>query len=83
MAAILYVHGFASEGNSQKVAALRAEFSEREVLAPSFSHRAQETAGRLVLVLNELLAQHGRGVIVVGTSMGGFWANWAAANPWT
>jgi hypothetical protein len=40
MSAILYAHGFASDGNSQKVAALKAAFPAREVIAPAFSHRA-------------------------------------------
>lgn len=79
MSAILYVHGFASDGNSQKVAALKEAFPEREVMAPKFSHRAQETAAKLLQVIDDLLARHHGDVILVGTSMGGFWANWAAA----
>lgn len=79
MSAILYVHGFASDGNSQKVAALKAAFPECEVVAPQFSHRAGETAEKLLQVIEDLLARHHGGVIVVGTSMGGFWANWVAA----
>lgn len=70
---------FASDGNSQKVAALKAAFPDREILAPAFSHRTHETAAKLLQVIEDFLARHRGDVIVVGTSMGGFWANWAAA----
>jgi hypothetical protein len=30
-------------------------------------------------LIEDLLARHRGDVILVGTSMGGFWANWAAA----
>lgn len=79
MAAILYIHGFNSAGNSGKVAALRSAFPDMEVSSPNFSHRARETAFAVSRETDLLLVRHAGEVMLVGTSMGGFWANWAAS----
>jgi predicted esterase YcpF (UPF0227 family) len=79
VSAILYIHGFNSSGNSGKVAALRSAFSDMEVSSPTFSHRAGETASRVSDETKLLMRRHAGEVVIVGTSMGGFWANWAAS----
>lgn len=79
MAAILYIHGFNSDGNSGKVAALRSAFPDLEVVSPTFTHHARETAAAVTREVKRLVERHAGEVVLVGTSMGGYWANWAAS----
>lgn len=79
MTAILYIHGFNSNGNSGKAAALRNGFTDCEVISPTMTHRADETAAAIMQEVSNLEARHAGRVVLVGTSMGGFWANWAAS----
>jgi len=65
---ILYIHGFASSGRSHKATVLKAHFPE--VYAPTLSHvpeLAIETLGEFVTAL-------GRDPLLVGSSLGGFYA---------
>lgn len=76
MAAIVYVHGFNSNGRSAKVAKIRQAFPDYAVHAPDLSHVVEPTVQALRDLMLPLLAKHHGDVTVVGTSMGGFWASW-------
>ncbi len=65
---ILYIHGFASSGHSAKAGVLKAHFGA--VYAPSLSH----IPALAVETLEEFLAALGRPPLLVGSSLGGYYA---------
>jgi len=69
---ILYVHGFASTGNSSKATQIEAIVGER-VLAPNLSHRPAADVARLETLIREEAV-----TTVVGSSLGGFYALYLA-----
>lgn len=76
MTAIVYVHGFNSSGGSAKVESIRQAFPAHAVYAPTVSHQVSTTVRTLRDLMLEVLVKHAGDVVVVGTSMGGFWAHW-------
>lgn len=71
---IVYLHGFGSNPWSRKVQRLREEFKKANVLAPSIPPYASKAYLELKLLI-ETTIQVDPDVILVGTSLGGFWAN--------
>jgi uncharacterized protein len=71
MTTIVYLHGFASAGDSEKSRAIRARFPDCKVVAPDLP---------TIPDIPELLKQVAgdENLIFVGTSLGGFWANFFA-----
>ena len=70
---IIYLHGFASIGNSDKSAALRAKFGAENVAAPDLPVDPDEVES----IVNQIISQNtSYPVIFVGTSLGGFWAHY-------
>ncbi len=75
MSAIIYLHGFRSNGTGSKVDALRAEFGPGAVIAPDLPNDPHEVR-RLIDSIMRTIKTHP--VIFVGTSLGGFYANYFA-----
>lgn len=70
---IIYLHGFASTGNGTKARALGARFGDERVVAPDLP-----IDPRQVVALADALvrAEGGHSVLLVGTSLGGFYASY-------
>lgn len=68
---ILYIHGFASCGQSVKSHTLQRHFGHDRVLAPDLPHRPLEA----IALLESLLARHDVRLLV-GSSLGGYFATW-------
>lgn len=75
MPTVIYLHGFASKGTSEKSAALISEFGSDQVYAPDLPIDPDET----IKIVSSIVHSVSRYPIVfVGTSLGGFWANYFA-----
>jgi uncharacterized protein len=73
---ILYLHGLNSSGGSAKAARLRGGLAPIEVLAPTYpAHRPRQAVERLGALLATLPT---RQLVVVGSSMGGFYGQYLA-----
>jgi predicted esterase YcpF (UPF0227 family) len=75
MSTIIYLHGFGSTGVSPKSQALLEAFPGDTVLAPTMSVTPSEIIDQITAVVR---AATSFPVIFVGTSLGGFWANYFA-----
>ena len=74
---IIYLHGFNSGGQSQKAAWLRAQLAPVPVFAPDYpAHRASEALRVLRKFIRRLRREnpHTRKLMLIGSSLGGFWA---------
>lgn len=68
---IIYVHGFNSGGNTEKVRILRTQFDD--VVAPDLPH----TPGAAIALLADLIeASADDNIVLVGSSLGGFYAHY-------
>lgn len=70
---IIYLHGFASAGNGAKAQALGERFGREQVLSPDLPVDPREVATLLDRTLEPLAAD---GAVLVGTSLGGFYADY-------
>lgn len=75
MSTIIYLHGFGSTGNSSKSVKLRDHFSKYTVISPDLPTVPQAI---IDLVGSIVRAATSYPIIFVGTSLGGFWANYFA-----
>ena len=72
---IIYLHGFRSSSNSGKALALREMFPDYEIIAPNYSpHDPNLARKELSQLMNNI--KPNKQVLVIGTSLGGFWAHW-------
>ncbi len=74
---IIYLHGFNSGGQSHKAAWLRAQLAPVPVFAPTYpAHRASEALRVLRKFIRRLRREnpHSRKLMLIGSSLGGFWA---------
>jgi hypothetical protein len=74
---IVYLHGFNSGGQSQKAAWLRAQLAPVPVFAPDYpAHRAREALRVLRKFIRRLRRENlrDRTLMLIGSSLGGFWA---------
>lgn len=80
MATIVYLHGFASVGDSAKSQAIRAAFPDTTVIAPDLPVDPDQVIEIVTGLVNDALKTHPQAgpLIFVGTSLGGFWANYFA-----
>jgi uncharacterized protein len=72
---IVYLHGFGSQGHSTKSDQLRAKFGEDQVVSPDLPidpHQVKQIIDHIVV------SNRSWPLIFVGTSLGGFYAKWAA-----
>jgi predicted esterase YcpF (UPF0227 family) len=67
---IVYIHGFRSSGDSGKSRLLQDAFTGVKVLSPTLSAHPAEAIGQLERLLSELSGR----TLLVGTSLGGFYA---------
>jgi predicted esterase YcpF (UPF0227 family) len=70
---ILYLHGFKSCGISTKSSLLKTYFGEHEVDSPDLPYAPQEA-----IVYLESLLQSGEYTLLMGSSLGGFYATYLA-----
>lgn len=77
---IVYLHGFNSSGGSAKAAWLRRHLPDIEVLSPTYpAHVADEAPTVLRGYFAQLRREHpDEKLLLVGSSMGGFWARYLA-----
>jgi len=82
---IIYLHGFRSTGNSGKAHSLSTMFPKYKVIGCDYSPHAPLVAEQQLrtLIANESETgskskEGAEGIIVIGTSLGGFWARWMA-----
>lgn len=68
---ILFIHGFASCGQSNKYRILAEHFGTHDILAPDLSPKPAEA----ITQLETLLAQHSVDLLI-GSSLGGYYATW-------
>lgn len=72
MATIVFLHGFGSVGDSPKSQQLKSAFPKDTVLAPNLPNDPDA----VVALVSELLVRYHEPLLFVGTSLGGFWANY-------
>jgi hypothetical protein len=74
---IIYLHGFNSGDQSQKAIWLRAQLAPVPVFAPTYpAHRTREALRVLRKFIRRLRREnpHSRPLMLIGSSLGGFWA---------
>ncbi len=74
---IIYLHGFNSGGRSHKAAWLREHLAPLPVFAPDYpAHRAREALRVLRKFIRRLRRENPRDrrLMLIGSSLGGFWA---------
>lgn len=79
---IIYLHGFNSGGRSQKAAWLRAHLAPVLVFAPDYEpHHGHDAARDLRKFIARLQRENpqDRTLMLIGSSLGGFWAQYLAA----
>jgi hypothetical protein len=74
MAKIIYIHGFRSTGDSEKAKQLKAAFPNHTVVAPNLSANPKQA----IQQLHNIISSDIQSTIVVGTSLGGFYATYLA-----
>jgi uncharacterized protein len=76
---IIYLHGLNSSGRSHKAGLLRRGLAPMPVLAPDYpAHRPAEAVSSLLAWFARLPSAGDRGLDLVGSSMGGFYAQYLA-----
>lgn len=72
---IVYLHGFGSQGTSAKSLQLKTRFGEDQVSAPDLPVDPHQVK----LIIDQIVVSNRSWpLIFVGTSLGGFYAKWAA-----
>jgi predicted esterase YcpF (UPF0227 family) len=72
---IVYLHGFGSQGNSAKSEQLRERFGSQHVVAPNLPIDPDQVKK---IIDHIVIKNQDWPLIFVGTSLGGFYARWAA-----
>lgn len=76
---IWYLHGFRSSANSPKVKAMQQAFPNCHVKGISYTPHSPLVAEEILINEYEKLIGKDDQLVVVGTSLGGFWARWLAS----
>ena len=74
---IIYLHGFGSSGTSSKVDALREKFGAENVFAPDLPFDPTEVISLVNKLVYNNYEKYSK-IVFVGTSLGGFYANYFA-----
>lgn len=74
MLTLLYIHGFASTGDSPKVTALKQHFKSCRVIAPTLPTDVKSAFAALDTIIREE-AIKGNSLYLIGTSLGGLMAD--------
>ncbi len=72
---IFYFHGFASSGNSWKIGELKKHLPNETIIAPTLPVDPEEVVG----FFERVVAENGKPALLIGSSLGGFYAYYAAA----
>lgn len=72
---LIYLHGFASGGDTPKTRALKDRFPDELVIAPNLDHNPDVVMKTVDNIISRLLAAGEDEFILVGSSLGGFYAN--------
>ena len=74
---IVYLHGFASSGVSDKVTALKERFGDDKVIAPDLPFDPDEVVSLVYDVVRNFMKNRkpDEKLVFVGTSLGAFYAN--------
>lgn len=72
--AIIYLHGFASTGQSPKVDMLRKHFADELVVAPDLDPDPEVVVRQVKKLVSDLYHKGEKRFLFVGTSMGGFYS---------
>ena len=70
MKKILYIHGFASTGNSNKYKKLCDEYGISNVISPTLPNSPKEA----VEILENIIKENNYNILPIGTSLGGFYS---------
>jgi len=74
---IIYLHGFRSSEESSKFNLLKKMFPKEKVISLEYSpHNPKLAAAQIEKVITDHYLEYD--IVVIGTSLGGFWARWAA-----
>lgn len=75
---IVYLHGFASSGASDKVTALKERFGDDKVIAPDLPFDPDEVVSLVYDVVRDFMKNRkpDEKLVFVGTSLGAFYANY-------
>ncbi len=75
---IVYLHGFASTGNSSKVDLLRQRFGDDMVVAPDLPFDPTEVVSMVDTIVTKFMENRkpDEKLVFVGTSLGAFYANY-------
>ena len=78
---IFYFHGYSSSEKSHKAAVIKKYFSGYQVCIPGYpSHQPRQSIMQLTATINEYTGlDKGRSVMLIGSSLGGFYAQYLAA----
>lgn len=76
---IWYLHGFRSSAKSPKVKAMQQVFPNYHVHGISYTPHSPLVAEEILINEYEKLIGKDDDLVVVGTSLGGFWARWLAS----
>ncbi len=75
---ILYLHGLNSAGTAGKACMLRTSLAPTPVISPTYpAHRPRQAVVQLSQLIRQLLAES-PGLLIVGSSMGGFYGQYLA-----
>lgn len=77
--AIIYIHGFASSGNSGKVSLLRRHFPDETIVSPDLPVDPDEVEQLVDRLVRELYSSGERKFFFIGTSLGGFYCRYFSA----
>jgi len=76
---IYYFHGFKSAGGGTKFEILKKVYgNEYEILSPSFPNNINDAKNELKLIVEELEREEIKKIIIIGTSLGGFYSYYFA-----
>lgn len=76
---IIYIHGYESSPNSDKVEQLKKMFPDEIIIAPDVDHSSDPYDIRIQLGMLIKDVPKDSDIILVGSSAGGFWADYFAA----
>ena len=76
---IIYLHGFQSDGQGSKYEALKSHFKNTEILSPDLPANPNEVKTQINNLLNKL-KERGEEVLLMGTSLGGFYSLYFSTN---
>ena len=74
---LLFIHGFNSAGNGEKVTQLRTNLSNLEVVSPTLAYVPDKAMAELEKIISKGLKRK-RKIMLVGSSLGGFYAAYLA-----